>query len=43
LCAAAAVVGGHKKVVELLGSVGRWLVPAVFIGIAVGFWANPEL
>jgi cadmium resistance protein CadD (predicted permease) len=35
-CAAAAVVGGHKKVVESLGGLGRWLVPSVFIGI--GAW-----
>ncbi|MBY8872598.1 cadmium resistance transporter [Micromonospora sp. PLK6-60] len=32
-CAVAALLGGHPRVVGLLGRVGHWLVPAVFIAI----------
>ncbi|GAA2716898.1 cadmium resistance transporter [Micromonospora olivasterospora] len=32
-CAAAAVLGGHPRVVRLVGRAGHWLVPAVFVAI----------
>ena len=35
-CAAAALIGSHKKVAALVGALGRWLIPAVFI--AIGAW-----
>jgi cadmium resistance protein CadD (predicted permease) len=31
LCAAAALIGGHKKVATLVAAAGRWLIPIVFI------------
>jgi cadmium resistance protein CadD (predicted permease) len=36
LCAAAALIGGHKKVATLVGAGGRWLIPVVFI--LIGGW-----
>jgi cadmium resistance protein CadD (predicted permease) len=35
-CAAAALIGGRKKVAALVGAAGRWLIPAVFI--LIGGW-----
>ncbi|MFD4209674.1 cadmium resistance transporter [Micromonospora tulbaghiae] len=32
-CAAAAALGGHPRVVALVGRAGHWLVPAIFIAI----------
>lgn len=32
-CAAAALLGGHPRVVRLVARAGHWLVPAVFIAI----------
>ncbi|MGR6320950.1 cadmium resistance transporter [Micromonospora soli] len=32
-CAVAALLGGHPRVVGLVGRAGHWLVPAVFIAI----------
>ncbi|GAB3090830.1 cadmium resistance transporter [Micromonospora schwarzwaldensis] len=32
-CAVAAVLGGHPRVVSLVGRAGHWLVPAIFIAI----------
>ncbi|RZU77040.1 cadmium resistance protein CadD (predicted permease) [Micromonospora kangleipakensis] len=32
-CAVAALLGGHPRVVRLVGRAGRWLVPAVFVAI----------
>ncbi|MEU6075321.1 cadmium resistance transporter [Micromonospora sp. NPDC047074] len=32
-CAAGAWLGGHPRVVRLVGRVGHWLVPAVFVAI----------
>ncbi|WP_328345013.1 cadmium resistance transporter [Micromonospora sp. NBC_00421] len=34
-CGAAALLGGHPRVVRLIGRAGHWLVPAVFIGIGL--------
>ncbi|MEO3743233.1 cadmium resistance transporter [Plantactinospora sp. B5E13] len=34
-CAAAAALGGHPRVVRLVGRAGRWLVPALFITIGL--------
>ncbi|MGI5214749.1 cadmium resistance transporter [Plantactinospora sp. CA-290183] len=34
-CAVAAWLGGHPRVIRLVGRAGRWLVPVVFIGIGV--------
>ncbi|MFG1950759.1 cadmium resistance transporter [Micromonospora sp. NPDC048830] len=34
-CAAAALLGGHPRVVRLVGRAGHWLVPAVFVAIGV--------
>lgn len=34
-CAAAAWLGGHPRVAQLIDRVGHWLVPAVFITIGV--------
>ncbi|MBE1492120.1 cadmium resistance transporter [Plantactinospora soyae] len=34
-CAAAAWLGGHRRVIRLVGRVGHWLVPVVFIGIGL--------
>ncbi|WP_406042939.1 cadmium resistance transporter [Micromonospora sp. NBC_00898] len=34
-CATAALLGGHPRVVRLVGRAGHWLVPTVFIGIGV--------
>jgi cadmium resistance protein CadD (predicted permease) len=34
-CVAAAVIGRHKKVADLVGGFGHWLIPVVFIGIGV--------
>ncbi|MGW3472859.1 cadmium resistance transporter [Saccharopolyspora sp. NPDC000995] len=34
-CAAARLLGGNKKVVSALVSVGRWLVPVVFMAIGI--------
>jgi cadmium resistance protein CadD (predicted permease) len=36
LCAAAALIGGHKKVATLVAAAGRWLIPIVFI--LIGGW-----
>ncbi|NMH99964.1 cadmium resistance transporter [Pseudonocardia acidicola] len=35
-CAAAALIGSHKRVAATVGAAGRWLIPAVFN--AVGAW-----
>jgi cadmium resistance protein CadD (predicted permease) len=35
-CAAAALIGGRKKVAALVGAAGRWLIPVVFI--VIGGW-----
>ncbi|MGC5017939.1 cadmium resistance transporter [Micromonospora sp. DT47] len=34
-CAAAALLGGHPRVVRLVGRAGHWLVPTIFIAIGV--------
>ncbi|MEU1756474.1 cadmium resistance transporter [Micromonospora matsumotoense] len=34
-CGVAAMLGGHPRVVRLIGRAGHWLVPAVFIAIGV--------
>ncbi|WP_433534756.1 cadmium resistance transporter [Micromonospora sp. CA-249363] len=34
-CAAAAWLGGHRRVVALVERAGHWLVPAIFVGIGV--------
>lgn len=34
-CGAAALLGGHPRVVALVGRVGHWLVPVIFVGIGV--------
>lgn len=34
-CGVAAMLGGHHRVVRLIGRAGHWLVPAVFIAIGV--------
>ncbi|MGC4854828.1 cadmium resistance transporter [Micromonospora sp. DT4] len=34
-CAAAAWLGGHRRVVRLVERAGHWLVPAIFVGIGV--------
>jgi cadmium resistance protein CadD (predicted permease) len=34
-CAAAAWLGGHRRVVRLVERAGHWLVPTIFVGIGV--------
>ncbi|MEH0842273.1 cadmium resistance transporter [Micromonospora sp. CPCC 205711] len=34
-CTAAGLLGGHPRVVRLVGRAGHWLVPAIFIAIGV--------
>ncbi|MGK5445420.1 cadmium resistance transporter [Micromonospora sp. URMC 105] len=34
-CAVAALLGGHPRVVRLVGRAGHWLVPAIFIGVGL--------
>ncbi|MFJ6196518.1 cadmium resistance transporter [Micromonospora sp. NPDC092111] len=34
-CAAAALLGGHPRVVRLVGRAGHWLVPAIFVVIGL--------
>ncbi|MFI9641538.1 cadmium resistance transporter [Micromonospora sp. NPDC051925] len=34
-CGAAALLGGHPRVVRLVGRAGHWLVPAIFIAIGL--------
>jgi cadmium resistance protein CadD (predicted permease) len=34
-CVAAAVIGRRKKVAALVGAVGHWVIPTVFIGVGV--------
>lgn len=34
-CGTAALLGGHPRVVGLVGRVGHWLVPAIFVAIGV--------
>ncbi|WP_245670329.1 cadmium resistance transporter [Micromonospora mirobrigensis] len=34
-CAVAALLGGHPRVVRLVGRAGHWLVPAIFVAIGV--------
>ncbi|MEU5939871.1 cadmium resistance transporter [Micromonospora sp. NPDC047548] len=34
-CATAALLGGHPRVVRLVGRAGHWLVPTIFIGIGL--------
>ncbi|MEV0722970.1 cadmium resistance transporter [Micromonospora purpureochromogenes] len=34
-CAVAALLGGHPRVVRLVGRAGHWLVPAIFVGVGL--------
>ncbi|MEH1058635.1 cadmium resistance transporter [Micromonospora sp. CPCC 206171] len=34
-CAVATVLGGHPRVVRLVGRAGHWLVPAIFVGVGL--------
>jgi cadmium resistance protein CadD (predicted permease) len=34
-CAAGAALGLHRRVVAMVGRIGHWLVPAVFVAIGV--------
>ncbi|WP_329011912.1 cadmium resistance transporter [Micromonospora rifamycinica] len=34
-CGVAALLGGHRRVVGLVGRIGHWLVPAIFVAIGL--------
>ncbi|MEU5791822.1 cadmium resistance transporter [Micromonospora purpureochromogenes] len=34
-CAVAALLGGHPRVVRLVGRAGHWLVPVIFVGVGL--------
>ncbi|MEV0810670.1 cadmium resistance transporter [Micromonospora sp. NPDC050200] len=34
-CAVAALLGGHPRVVRLVGRAGHWLVPMIFVGVGL--------
>ncbi|MEU7619569.1 cadmium resistance transporter [Micromonospora rifamycinica] len=34
-CGVAALLGGHRRVVDLVGRIGHWLVPAIFVAIGL--------
>ncbi|MEV4492141.1 cadmium resistance transporter [Micromonospora coxensis] len=42
-CTAAALLGSHPRVVALVGRIGHWLVPAIFIAIGVTILATSGL